>query len=320
MTGRAFTAALVLCGLTATACGGAPDDTDAAPQRASESAASPAETADGGPPDDTESASPSGSGSGPESTADPETSEGTSSALPEATVTGTAEAPATGGATGVKPLQGKVVVIDPGHNENNHRHTAEINRQVDVLTQKKACDTTGTATTSGYSEAAFAWDVSQHLARILRAKGATVKLTRSRNTAFGPCITERARIGNQARADAAISVHADGSAAGNRGFHVIMPKKIGGKVDAVVDDSRRLGLNVRKAFREGTGLPYSTYIGNNALDYRSDLGGLNLSTVPKVFIECGNMKNSGEAAKFQDARFRQRIALALANGVEQYLR
>ena len=188
-----------------------------------------------------------------------------------------------------------------------------------MLTQWKACDTTGTATASGYSEAAFTWDVSNRLAKILKSRGATVKLTRSSNTGVGPCITQRAAIGNRNKADAAISVHADGSATRNHGFHIIMPKKINGPVDPVVNASSKLGVTVRDAFRKGTGLPYSTYIGTKALNYRNDLGGLNLSTVPKIFLEAGNMKNPTEAAKFQDPRFRQRIALALANGLQQYL-
>ncbi|TMR22357.1 N-acetylmuramoyl-L-alanine amidase [Nonomuraea turkmeniaca] len=218
-----------------------------------------------------------------------------------------------------KPLDGKVIVIDPGHNGGNRRDPAAINRKVNVLTQWKACDTTGTATNNGYSEAAFTWDVSTRLARILKNRGATVKLTRQNNNGVGPCITERAAIGNKAKADAAISVHADGSAPGNRGFHVIIPKKINGPVDKVVGKSNKLGLAVRDAFAKGTGLPYSTYIGSKALSYRNDLGGLNLSTVPKVFIESGNMRNAVEAAKFQDPKFRQRIALALANGLQHYL-
>src|SRR5690606_31343226 len=120
-------------------------------------------------------------------------------------------------------------------------------------------------------------------------------------------------------ADAAISVHADGSSPANRGFHVIMPKKIGGPVDPVVGASKKLGIAVRDAFRKGTGLPYSTYIGKNGLDYRSDLGGLNLSTVPKIFVECGNMRNAAEAAKFRRPAFRQKIAEALAEGLHTYL-
>ncbi|TYB54760.1 N-acetylmuramoyl-L-alanine amidase [Nonomuraea sp. PA05] len=219
-----------------------------------------------------------------------------------------------------KPLDGKVIVIDPGHNGANYRHPAEINRKVNVLTKWKECDTTGTATNSGYSEAAFTWDVSKRMTKILESRGATVKLTRTSNNGVGPCITERAAIGNKAKADAAISVHADGSDNVNhRGFHVILPKKINGPVDKVVGASSKLGIAVRDAYRKGTGIPYSNYIGKNALDYRSDIGGLNLSTVPKVLFESGNMRNPGEAAKFQDPKFRQKIALALANGLQHYL-
>ncbi|UBU12876.1 N-acetylmuramoyl-L-alanine amidase [Nonomuraea gerenzanensis] len=219
-----------------------------------------------------------------------------------------------------KPLDGKVIVIDPGHNGANYRHPAQINRKVNVLTQWKACDTTGTATASGYSEAAFTWDVSKRMTKILEGRGATVKLTRTSNDGVGPCITERAAIGNRAEADAAISVHADGSDNVNhRGFHVILPKKIDGPVDKVVGASTKLGIAVRDAYRKGTGIPYSNYIGKNALDPRSDIGGLNLSTVPKVLFESGNMRNPAEAAKFQDPKFRQKIALALANGLQHYL-
>ncbi|MFI6787353.1 N-acetylmuramoyl-L-alanine amidase [Nonomuraea sp. NPDC050383] len=225
----------------------------------------------------------------------------------------------TGETGGVKPLAGKVVVVDPGHNGGNYRDPKAVNRKVNVLTQWKACDTTGTSTNDGYTEAAFTWDVSNRLVKILKSRGATVKLTRSDNDSVGPCITQRAAIGNRAKADAAISIHGDGSAPANHGFHVIMPRKIGGPVDPVVGDSRKLGVAVRDSFRQGTGLPYSTYIGSKALDFRSDLGGLNLSTVPKIFIECGNMRNAAEAAKFRDPAFRQRIALALANGMQHYL-
>ncbi|WUW06982.1 N-acetylmuramoyl-L-alanine amidase [Streptosporangium sp. NBC_01469] len=297
MTGKALAATLVLCGLGAAACGGTAAGADLARTRgpvppAAGTAAAPAADAPARP----------AAGAASDPTPSPAAGQSGQSGQSD------------------KPLSGKVVVIDPGHNGQNYRHPAEINKQVNVLTQSKACDTTGTATDNGYSEAAFTWDVSQRLAKILKSRGATVKLTRDSNSGVGPCITQRAAIGNRAKADAAISVHADGASPANHGFHVIMPEKIGGPVDPVVKASRKLGLDVRNAFRRGTGLPYSTYIGKDALDYRNDLGGLNLSTVPKVFIESGNMRNSAEAAKFQQPAFRQRIALALANGLQQYLK
>ena len=41
---------------------------------------------------------------------------------------------------------------------------------------------------------------------------------------------------------------------------------------------------------------------------RSDLGGLNLSDVPKVLIETGNMRNATDAARLESAAYRQREA------------
>jgi N-acetylmuramoyl-L-alanine amidase len=309
VTSRALAAALVLCGLGVAACGGAPDDGASGPVSPATSPVDPGASAPAGPPDS----------DAPDPSTPPPAGEGTAPPSDETTATSDSTVPAPGGSAAVKPLRGKVVVIDPGHNGHNYRNPSAINRQVDVLTHKKACDTTGTATNDGYAEAAFTWDVSRQLKAILESRGATVKLTRQNNTGVGPCITERAAIGNRARADAAISVHADGAGAAAHGFHVIMPKKINGPVDPVVKDSKKLGLAVRDAFKRGTGLPYSTYIGSDALSFRNDLGGLNLSTVPKVFIECGNMRNAGEARKFRNAEFRKRIALSLANGLQDYL-
>jgi len=223
------------------------------------------------------------------------------------------------------PLAGKVVVLDPGHNPTDHEHTAEINRLVDIGTGRKACDTTGTATKAGYAEAAFTLDVVHRARALLIARGATVKLTHDTGgPAFGPCIDERARIGNEAGADAAVSVHADGSAAGDRGFHVILPASVHqGIADtrAIVAPSRRLGTAVKRHFADATGSAPANYLaGGTGLISRSDLGGLNLTTVPKVFIECGNMRDPNDAAELTDPAWRQSAAEGIADGITAFLR
>ncbi|MGP4022928.1 N-acetylmuramoyl-L-alanine amidase [Actinomadura sp. 3N407] len=210
-----------------------------------------------------------------------------------------------------------MIVLDPGHNGGNASHPAEINKQVSVGNGRKACDTTGTSTPDGYSEHAFTWDLSNRLAKLLREDGAEVALTRESDSGVGPCITERAATGKRVDADAALSIHGDGADASGYGFHVIAPLPVGGN-KAIVDESLRLGRAIRDAYRAGTGMPYSTYLGEDGLDQRDDLGGLNLATVPKVFIECGNMQNPGDAAKMSSASFRQRMAEALAKGLENY--
>ncbi|MEU4985600.1 N-acetylmuramoyl-L-alanine amidase [Streptomyces sp. NPDC021969] len=222
------------------------------------------------------------------------------------------------------PLKGKVVVIDPGHNPANFQHASEINRKVNVGTHWKECDTTGTATNAGWPEAKFTLDVAHRLRDLLEKQGATVKLTQDGDRSFGPCVDERARIGNEAKADAAISIHADGSGAGNRGFHVIMPGSVHeGAADtrAIVAPSAELGERVAGSFVRVTGTAPSNYLGDGTgLVTRTDLGGLNLSTVPKVFIECGNMRDSKDAALLTSGSWRQKAAQGMSEGIVSFLR
>ncbi|WAU79936.1 N-acetylmuramoyl-L-alanine amidase [Streptomyces sp. Qhu-G9] len=229
-----------------------------------------------------------------------------------------ASAPADSG-----PLKGKVVVIDPGHNPGNFQHTSDINRKVNIGTNWKECDTTGTSTNGGYTEARFTLDVSRRLRAILEKEGATVKFTQDGDRAWGPCVDERAEIGNKAGADAVVSVHADGSAAGNRGFHVILPGSVrSGAADTrpIVDSSRDLGERIAKSFRRTTGSAPSNYIGGGTgLDVRKDLGGLNLSTVPKVFLECGNMRDSKDASQLTSGTWRQKAAQGISDGIVSFL-
>ncbi|SMF34097.1 N-acetylmuramoyl-L-alanine amidase [Streptomyces sp. Amel2xC10] len=233
-------------------------------------------------------------------------------------------APSGSASSGAGPLAGKVVVIDPGHNPTNVQHTAEINRQVDIGTHSKECDTTGTSTNSGYSEARFTLDVAHRLRTLLQQQGATVKLTQDADRPYGPCVDERARIGNAAHADAVVSIHADGSGAGNRGFHVILPGSVrAGAADtrAIVGPSKELGKLIATDFADSTGTSPSNYIGGGTgLVTREDLGGLNLSTVPKVFIECGNMRDSKDAALLTSGAWRQKAAQGISEGIVSFLR
>ncbi|WP_395571629.1 N-acetylmuramoyl-L-alanine amidase [Streptomyces sp. BK79] len=268
----------------------------------------------------TSSAPPSDGPASPTADAKPPTgaSPSPTSAKPSPSASKSAPAAANG------PLKGKVVVIDPGHNPGNSRHTSEINRKVDVGTHWKECDTTGTATNSGWPEATFTLDVAHRLRSLLEAQGATVELTQDDDRPYGPCVDERARIGNEAKADAAISIHADGSGTGNRGFHVILPGPVhDGEADtrAIVGPSAELGRRIAGNFVRVTGSAPSNYVGGGTgLVTRTDLGGLNLSTVPKVFIECGNMRDSKDAALLTSGAWRQKAAQGMSEGIVSFLR
>jgi N-acetylmuramoyl-L-alanine amidase len=238
------------------------------------------------------------------------------------TPTPTTDSTSTPAASG--PLKGKVVVIDPGHNPGNFQHSADISRKVNIGTNWKECDTTGTSTDSGYREADFTLDVARRLRTILEAQGATVKFTQDGDRPWGPCVDERAEIGNKAHADAAVSIHADGAGAGQRGFHVILPGSVhSGTADTrpIVGPSRGLGERIAGNFVRVTGSAPSNYVGaGTGLVTRKDLGGLNLSTVPKVFIECGNMRDSKDAALLTSGAWRQKAARGISEGIVSFLR
>ena len=225
---------------------------------------------------------------------------------------------AAAGAPAAKPLAGKLVAIDPGHNGRNWADPSYINRPVWNGRESEACDTTGTATDGGYEESLFNFRVAQYLAADLRAEGARIVLTRKTNSGVGPCITRRAAIGNAAHANAAISIHADGGPPGGRGFTVLEPVNDGVN-SHIVGRSRNLAAYIRDTFRSGAGMPTSSYDGVDGLQPRNDLAGLNLSRVAKVMVECGNMRNATDARLLTSAAWQRRAARALAAGITRFL-
>jgi N-acetylmuramoyl-L-alanine amidase len=215
-----------------------------------------------------------------------------------------------------KPRQ--VVVLDPGHNGANAANPAEINRPVPAgRGRTKACNTTGTATNAGYPEHAFTWDVAGRVRDLLAAAGVEVVLTRQDDDGVGPCVDQRAAIGNQSGAAAVVSIHADGSTnASAHGFHVAYSSPP--LNDAQGEPSTRLAETMRDTMVT-KGFATSTYIGSAGLSPRDDLGGLNLSERPAVLVECGNMRNATEAAAFSSPDGRQSYAAAIAAGILAYL-
>jgi N-acetylmuramoyl-L-alanine amidase len=223
----------------------------------------------------------------------------------------------------VKPLEGRVVVIDPGHQLGNHNFPAQINKPVPAGGFTKPCNTTGTATRGGYPEATFAWRVAVRLQAELERLGARVVLTRKVNSQkrWGPCVDRRGRAGNRVEADLKISIHADGSyAAGARGFHVIAPTDRAPWTHDIYKPSKRLAHLARGSLRK-KGVPVANYIaGGDGLDFRRDLGTLNLSDVPTVMVELGNMRNAADARLMTTPRGRAAYAAALARTVRLFLR
>ena len=216
------------------------------------------------------------------------------------------------------PLAGQIVGIDPGHNGRNYTDQAYIDHQIWNGQEWENCDTAGTETDAGYTEALFNFRVATFLRGDLVHDGARVVMTRTSNDGIGPCVNTRAQIINDSRANVAVDIHADGGPPSGRGFTILEPVADGPN-SAVITSSEQFGADVRQAFLSGTSMPESTYDGSQGIDHRNDLAGLNLTSVPKILVECGNMRNATDAALLTTTAFQQRVARALAAAIIHFL-
>ncbi len=242
---------------------------------------------------------------------------GTASAYAEEP--GTGHAPSAAATDTRLPLTGKVVGIDPGHNGRNFTDPSFLGHQVWNGREQEDCDTAGTATDGGYTEALFNFLVAGYLRADLIKDGARVVMTRTANDGIGPCVDQRAAIINQGHADVAVDIHADGAPSWGRGFAVLEPVADGPN-DGVIASSTRLAADVKAAMLTGTAMPVSNYDGKDGTKLRDDLAGLNLTTVPKILIEVGNMKNPADAKMLTSTAFQQQVAEVLLRAIVMFLR
>ena len=228
-----------------------------------------------------------------------------------------AQAPAAPAASRL-PLAGQIVGIDPGHNGLNYTSPAFLNRKVWNGREWEGCDTTGTRTAGGYTEARFNWNVAVYLRADLIRMGSRVVMTRTGNQGLGPCVDTRARILDRAQADVSIDIHADYGPRSGRGFTVLEPVADGPN-NRVIGSSARFGRDVHAVMLRDTAIRVSDYYGRGGYISRNNLAGLNLTTMPKVLIESGNMNNPAEAALLVRPGVQRSIAAALAAAIAAFL-
>ena len=216
-------------------------------------------------------------------------------------------------------LSGLTIALDPGHDIGNSLHLSAIDATYWVgLT--KACNTTGTATNAGYAESTFNFDVAARVRRLLAAHGATVVLTRDRNSTstYGPCIGARGALAKQEGALLTVSLHGDGAPSWGHGFHVIAPAYYAGYTDDIYWRSKSLATQMIAGLKS-VGLTPTNYL-SSPLSIRKDQGTLNTSDVPIVTVESLNMRNSSDAHLASTSAGRQKIADGVYAGILRYVR
>jgi len=214
------------------------------------------------------------------------------------------------------------VVIDPGHGG----------------------DDTGAISRDGIREKDVTLAVARRLARILSAHGHAVRLTRTGDESRA--LTDRTALANRLEASVFVSLHANASrAASARGAETYYMS-----LDDASDDTAAAVARVENAAGGGThggsaldlilwDMAQAEVLNRSArlaLDIQHRLNSLldlpdrgvkqapfvvlTGATMPAALVEVGFLSNPGEAHRLTDPAYQQRLAEALAAGIEEFLR
>ena len=154
--------------------------------------------------------------------------------------------------------------------------------------------------------------VGLQLRDALEGLGAEVVMTRevSEITISG---IERCEIANEAEADVAIHIHADGTNDPSlHGVSVLVPAADLLGTPSILDESARLGELMVDAVATETGAK------NRGTVPRSDMTAFNFSEVPSVLIEMGFMTNPEEDALLETPEYQAKIVTGMANSLLQW--
>lgn len=161
----------------------------------------------------------------------------------------------------------------------------------------------GAVSPSGVVEKEVNLDIVNHIASILRKRGATVVMTRDGDT--GPSMTERKTIWREAPVDLAVSVHnnSGGSPLSSPGTAVLYKHLF----------CRPMALCVTERLLQ-TGLPLFGVVQN----FNFSLNGP--TEYPEVLVEGMFMSSLEEEERLADPAFRRLVAEKIVAGLEDYLK
>lgn len=149
-------------------------------------------------------------------------------------------------------------------------------------------------------------EVATAAADELRRRGVTVRLTRSSDTFVE--LEDRARAANAFRPDLFVAVHADFNPSSVKVGHSILLPQSG------TPQARTAAMWLSQAL-VAAGSPQHTI--------RQDDRGLYVlrhTTCPAIILEMGFLSNPTEASQLRNPSYRRQLAMAIANGIVDYLR
>lgn len=194
-----------------------------------------------------------------------------------------------------QPMSGRghIVCLDPGHGP----------------------DTVNGSPDGTYKEKELAWDMYTRIRPLLEGQGIATVCTRTEDTK--PSLTQRAQVSDNAGAELLVSLHSNaegaagldadgwGTASGLMIYTSAGPETAARNVaaQAVAARMREAGIAVRK----------------DAVLHQIEYTVLRAPKAPSILIEYGFHTNRGDTALLKDSAYRDKLAVATAKGVCDFL-
>ena len=206
----------------------------------------------------------------------------------------------------------KVIVIDAGHQAKGNSEKEPIGPGA---TDTKAKVTTGaTGVLTGQTESELNLKVSLLLQQELIKKGYTVIMTRTTNN-VDMSNSERAKIANNANADAFIRIHANSSESSSAKGVLTMCQTVNNPYNGNIAQN---SYNLSKLVVDN--IAKTTKANNRSVTRTDTMSGINWCTVPTTIVEMGFLSNPEEDQLMSTEEYQKKIVDGIVNGLEEYFK